>query len=126
MPANCDVIVLFLVYGQFAAIRKQDSGYMIHKIYIFMDKNLLSYKNWKQNQKLSNTVLILLFYIKLLFLSKNADFLQKNCDISKILMVLNGTKYLVLTGTFSETTCVYLSTKFQVSSIILSSFRQGG
>ena len=32
---------------------------------------------------------------------------------------------LVLLGIFSETTCVYLSTKFQFPSIILKSYGQG-
>ena len=46
---------------------------------------------------------------------------KKNAGIGK----LNGA--LVLKGIFSETTYVYvyLRTKFQVSSIILTSFRQG-
>ena len=29
ISAICDVIVFFSIYGQFAAIRKPDSGYMI-------------------------------------------------------------------------------------------------
>ena len=46
----------------------------------------------------------------------------KNADISKI------KRALVLKGMFSETiyVCVYLCAKFEVSSIILTSFRQGG
>ena len=49
MLANCDVIVFFLIYGQFAAIRKLYSGRMAYKTYIFINNNLKSYKNWKQN-----------------------------------------------------------------------------
>ena len=49
MPGNCDVTVFFPVYGQFAAIQKPDSGCMVYKIYIFINTNLLSCKNWKQN-----------------------------------------------------------------------------
>ena len=49
MSVNCEAIVFFLIYGQFAAIRKPDSGFMIYKTYISINKNLLSYKNWKQN-----------------------------------------------------------------------------
>ena len=50
---------------------------------------------------------------------KNADFLLKNADISKI------KKVLVLKGIFSQTIiCMYLRTMVQVSSIILTSFRQ--
>ena len=49
MSANCDVIVFFPIYGQFAAIRKPYSGGLAYKTYIFINNNLLSYKNWKQN-----------------------------------------------------------------------------
>ena len=46
MSANCDVIVFFPIYGQFAAIRKLDSRRMVYKTYIFLSSNLLSYKTW--------------------------------------------------------------------------------
>ena len=49
MSANCDVIVIFPIYGQFGAMRKLDSGRIVCKTYIFIESNLLSYKNWKQN-----------------------------------------------------------------------------
>ena len=49
MSANCDVIVIFLIYAQFEAIQELDSGHMVCKTYIFIKSNLLSYKNWKQN-----------------------------------------------------------------------------
>ena len=49
MMVNCDVIVFFPIYSQFSAIRKPDSGHMVYKTYIFINKNLLYYKNWKQN-----------------------------------------------------------------------------
>ena len=45
--SNFDVIVIFPIYNQFGAIRKQDSRHMIS--YIFINNNFLSYKNWKQN-----------------------------------------------------------------------------
>ena len=122
MLANCDVIVIFPTYGQFEAIRKPTSESMVYKTYIFIDSNLLSYKNWKQNQNISNTTLILLLWVKVLFLQKNTDFLKywKNTDISKIKGVL------LLKIIFSETTCVcmFLLTKFKVSSIVLTTFRQ--
>ena len=56
----------------------------------------------------------------MLFWPKNADFLQKDADISKI------KRALVRKGKFSETTyeCV-LSAKFQVSTVTLTSFRRG-
>ena len=45
MLANCDVIVFFRIYGQFAAIRKLYSRRMAYKTYIFINNNLKSYKN---------------------------------------------------------------------------------
>ena len=45
MAPNCDVIVIFRIYGQFGAIRKLDSGCIVCKTYIFINSNLLSYKN---------------------------------------------------------------------------------
>ena len=45
MSAYCDVIVIFLIYGQIGAIRKLDSGCTVCKTYIFINSNLLSYKN---------------------------------------------------------------------------------
>ena len=47
-----------------------------------------------------NTTLTLLLWVKVLFSQENADFLQKNADISKI------NRALVLKGIFSETTYV--------------------
>ena len=45
MSANCDTIVFFPIYGQFAAIRKPGSGRKNYKTYGFISSNLLSYKN---------------------------------------------------------------------------------
>ena len=49
MMVNFDVIVIFPIYDKFGAIRKPDSGCAVCKIYIFINSNLLSYKNWKLN-----------------------------------------------------------------------------
>ena len=50
MSENCDVIVIFLIYGQFGAIWKRDSEHIVCKTYVFINSNLLSYnKNWTQN-----------------------------------------------------------------------------
>ena len=49
MSANRNVIVIFLIYDQFGAIRKPGSGRIVCKTYIFLKSNLLSCKNWKQN-----------------------------------------------------------------------------
>ena len=59
MSVNCDVIVIFLVYGQFGAFQKPDSGRLVFKTYIFIKSSLLSYKNRKQNQKVSTPALTL-------------------------------------------------------------------
>ena len=45
MSANCDVIVIFLIYDQFGVIQKLDSRHIVCKTYIFRNSNLLSYKN---------------------------------------------------------------------------------
>ena len=47
MLTNFGAIVFFPIYGQFAAIRKPDSESMVYKTSIFINNNLLSYKNWK-------------------------------------------------------------------------------
>ena len=45
MSTNSDVIVILPIYGQFGAIGKPDSGRMAYKTYIFINSDLLSYKN---------------------------------------------------------------------------------
>ena len=45
MLENYDVIDIFPIYSQFGAIRKLDSRCIICKTYIFINSNLLSYKN---------------------------------------------------------------------------------
>ena len=49
MSKNCDVIAIFLIYGQSGATRKPDSGRIVCKTYVFINSNLLFYKIWKQN-----------------------------------------------------------------------------
>ena len=49
MSANCDIIVIFSIYDQSRAIRKPDSGCIVCKTYIFVNSNLLFYKNLKHN-----------------------------------------------------------------------------
>ena len=55
MSNNCDAIAIFPIYNQFGAIRKPDSGRIVCKIYIFINSNLLSYKNWKQLKNLKHS-----------------------------------------------------------------------
>ena len=45
MSANCDLIVIFPIYGQFGAIQKQDSGRIVCKTYIFINSNLTETEN---------------------------------------------------------------------------------
>ena len=99
MSANCDFIVIFLIFDQFGAMRELDSGCIICKAYIFINSILLPYKNWKKSKKISNTAFRLLFWVRELFLPK-------------MLMKLY--------------TCLYLHTKFQVSGVIQTRFRHGG
>ena len=84
MLENCDVIVILRIFRLFGAVRKPDSGHRVCKTLVFSNSNLLSYKNWKQNIKISNTALTLLLWVKVLFWTKNANFLQKIAEISKI------------------------------------------
>ena len=44
MSENCDVIVIFPIYGQFGAIWKPDSRRVVCKTYIFINGSLLFYK----------------------------------------------------------------------------------
>ena len=60
MLANCDGIVIFPIYDQFGANRRLGFERIVCKIYMFINNNLLSYKNCKQNQKISNTALTIL------------------------------------------------------------------
>ena len=45
MSENCDVIAIFPISGQFGAIWKPDSRRIVCKTYIFINSNLLSFKN---------------------------------------------------------------------------------
>ena len=45
MLASYDVIVIFVISGQVGAIWKLDSGRIVCKSYIFINGNLISYKN---------------------------------------------------------------------------------
>ena len=45
MSGSCDIIAIFRIYDQFGAIRKPDSGCIVCETYVFINNNLLSYKN---------------------------------------------------------------------------------
>ena len=52
MSANCAVIVIFPIYGQFGAIRKPDTRCMVCKTYIFIKNNFLFTKTEKELENL--------------------------------------------------------------------------
>ena len=66
-----DAIFSFLIRNGFGAIGKLDSVCIIHNSKSFINNDVLSNKNWKQNWKILNRVLILLLWK--LFLSKNQN-----------------------------------------------------
>ena len=45
MLESCDVNVIFPIHGQFGDISKPDFTRIVCKTYIFINSNLLSYKN---------------------------------------------------------------------------------
>ena len=62
MSKHCDIIVFFPIYGQFAVIRKPDSGRMVYKTYI----SLIFF-------------IYLIFYILIIFyLTKNKNRTKKS------------------------------------------------
>ena len=104
MSENYDFIAIFPICDHFGATRMLNSRRMVYKTYIFINSNLSSFKNWKQNWNINNTAFTLWLWVKVLFLQKIADFFQENAGISKI------KKALVLKGIFSETTYVCVLT----------------
>ena len=44
---KCKVVVIFLIFGQFAAVQRPDSGHRACKSYVFSNSNLFSYKKMK-------------------------------------------------------------------------------
>ena len=93
MLANCDVIVIFMIYGKFWATRNPDSRHIVCKTYIFINGNLLFYKNWKQHEKISRTTFTIL--------SKGTISAKKCWNFAKKWKIKRA---LVPKGKFSETT----------------------
>ena len=52
MSANCDITLIFPVYGQFGAIWNLDSERTVCSTYIFINSNLSSYKNKNRTKKI--------------------------------------------------------------------------
>ena len=57
---NYDVIAFFQFKTNLGAIQKPDSRRIVCKTYFLINNSLLSYKNGKQNLKISHTALTLL------------------------------------------------------------------
>ena len=51
MSTNCDVIVIFPIYGQFGAIPKPDTRRIVCKSYTFINSNLLLTKTENRTKK---------------------------------------------------------------------------
>ena len=45
ISGNYEVIHIFLIFGQFGAVRRLDSGRGVFKSYVFNNSNLFFYKN---------------------------------------------------------------------------------
>ena len=45
LSENCDVIIIFRIFGQFGAVWRPDSGHRVFKKYVFSNGDLLPYKN---------------------------------------------------------------------------------
>ena len=114
MSESCDVIVIFRIFGQFGKVRRLDSGNRVCKIYVFINSRLKT--------KNENMPFTLLLGVKVLFWTKNAIFLRKKMLASAKLREPRYKKLYFLKLHID----VYLPAKFEVSRIILTSFRQGG
>ena len=90
MSANYEVI-----YQSFGAIQNSDFRCLVYDSYIWSNSILLSYKKGKLNYKISNAVLILLLWVKVVFVKK--------CWHHK-----KYKRVIVLKGLFSETTYLFL------------------
>ena len=65
-----DVIAIFRIYDLFRAIQKLNSRHMVYNSYTLINRNFLSYKNWKQNWIKYNTALLLLPWVKVVLVLK--------------------------------------------------------
>ena len=79
MSENCDVIVIFPIYGQFGAIRKPDSGGIVYKKYYFINSNLLSSKSSNRTKKYLIQLSSYCFDQKYYFCQKMLIFCKRRC-----------------------------------------------
>ena len=118
-PKKLTITLCKQIYGESGAILKLDSRCMVCKAYFSINSNLLLCKNWKHDLKISNTSLIWLRWVKVLFLKKLL-FFQK-METSTILRATCYWKVYFL----NIDLCVYTGNNFHVPCMILMSFRQG-
>ena len=90
-------IVMPFLFFWFTANLEQSKSWILEAWSVrhtFINCNLLSYKNWNQNYKISNTAFILLLWVKVLFFKQMLILQKKNqktkADISKLVLVLKG------------------------------------
>ena len=62
MLADCDIIVIFPIFGQFGVISKQDSECMVCKTYIFINSKILFF--FARNADISNIKEVLVFHFQ--------------------------------------------------------------
>ena len=112
MSGNYGIIINFLIYSQFGAIRRLNSRWAVHNSSFFMNNNL--YLTDAENR--TNTGLILLLWKRGGYFCLKLLTFCKKCWHQQNLGGL-GTIYFL-----NLDMCLYVRTKFQVSSIILTSF----
>ena len=101
---SCGQIVTSLSFFQFMANLEQSRSCKICKTYIFINLYLTKIEKDKESLKRLSY-----YCFEVLFFQKNADFLQKKADITKIKGVL------ILKNIFSKTTYVCILT-YEISS----------
>ena len=84
MLENCDIIVIFRIFGQFEVIRRQDSGHRVWKSYVFSISNLFLTKTENRTNKSLTQLSHYCFEERYFFGQKTLIFLQKNAGIIKI------------------------------------------
>ena len=58
MSRNCDVIVIFRIFGKFGAVQRRDSGHRACKSYVFSNRNLFCLTKTENRTKKSLTQLL--------------------------------------------------------------------
>ena len=104
IPESCDVIVIFLIYGQFGAIRKPDSGYIVCKLIPSLIRTFYLIKTENRTVKFLTQLSQYCFEKGTIFAKKTLIFCKKNADINKI------KRTFVLKVVFSQTAYVFVLT----------------